>query len=149
MANLSLTFLLIRSEVIRSCSRNAMMLSPSNTRFRHSTIITNRSRSYRWLSVIGQVSFLVILNSTICTWTPLNLFCTGDNMTYQEIKGQILKHLRQAMEPGQTKDDLIGHIDSIVTQQGNAELLNRAESYNAKRLGEESIRVILRLLLDV
>ena len=70
-------------------------------------------------------------------------------MTYLEIKNQILKHLRQSLEPGQTQDDLLKNVDGIVEQQRNAEKLNQAEAYNAQRLGEESIRVILRLLLDV
>lgn len=82
-------------------------------------------------------------------WTSANLFCTGDIVTYQEIKKQILKHLQESFEDGKTSDDLLILIERIAAEQRKADTLNRAEAYNAKRLGEESIRVILRLLLDV
>ena len=82
-------------------------------------------------------------------WTSANLSCTGEIVTYQEIKKQILTHLKEALEDGKTNDDLLILIERIAAEQRKAEKLNQSEAYNAERLGEESIRVILRLLLDV
>lgn len=83
------------------------------------------------------------------TWTSANLFCTGDIVTYQEIKKHMLTHLKESFEDGKTSDDLLILIERIAAEQRKADKLNPTEAYTAKRLGEECIRVILRLLLDV